>query len=67
MIVAFDPWGGIAIAGDWNGDGVTIIGVYVPATGTFYLRNSNSAGAADLAIAYGPVGVIPLAGDWDNQ
>jgi hypothetical protein len=48
---------------------MTTIDVYNPATGTFYLRNSNSAGAADLAFSYGPGGLgwIPIYGDWTGQ
>ncbi|QQS54894.1 MAG: hypothetical protein IPM89_03375 [Candidatus Competibacteraceae bacterium] len=45
------------------------VGLYNPATGTFYLRNSNTAGVANIAFRYGPanVGWIPLAGDWDDN
>ncbi len=44
-------------------------GLFNPATGTFYLRNSNSAGVADLAFRFGPAnaGWIPLVGDWDGN
>jgi hypothetical protein len=54
------------LAGDWNGDGTTTVGLYNPATGTFYLKNTNSAGAADLTFTYGPGGLgwMPIAGDW---
>lgn len=40
------------------------IGLYDPATGTYYLRNSNAAGAADLTFHYGPAPStrLPLAG-----
>jgi hypothetical protein len=34
------------LAGDWNGDGVDSAGVF--RAGTFYLRNSNSTGSADV-------------------
>jgi Tol biopolymer transport system component len=45
------------------------VGVYDPAGGTFYLRNANSAGNADVAFGYGPGGLgwLPLAGDWNND
>ncbi|MCC6743805.1 MAG: hypothetical protein IT175_08070, partial [Acidobacteria bacterium] len=36
------------ITGDWNGDGVDTIGLYDPATGNFYLKNTNGYGAADI-------------------
>ena len=43
------------------------IGVYDPSSQTFYLRNTNSPGLADLTIQYGPPGAIPLVGDWDGD
>ncbi len=41
-------------------------GVYDPTTGTWSLRNTNTAGAADTTLAYGPPGsgVFPVVGDW---
>jgi hypothetical protein len=40
--------------------------LYNPSAGTFFLRNTNSTGVADIAFAYGPGGVgwKPLVGDW---
>jgi secreted PhoX family phosphatase len=57
------------IAGDWNGDGTTTVGLYNPATGTFYLKNTNTAGAADETFVYGPGGPgwTPIAGDWNGD
>ncbi|MGQ0570351.1 MAG: hypothetical protein ACT4P5_12650 [Armatimonadota bacterium] len=45
------------------------VGLYNPTTGTFFLRNSNTAGAADTAFAYGPPGAgwTPLVGDWNGD
>jgi hypothetical protein len=59
--------GWIPLTGDWNGDGIDTVGLYNPASGTFFLRNANTPGAADLTFAYGPAGAgwTPLAGDWD--
>jgi hypothetical protein len=46
----------------------TTVGVYDPATATWYLRNSNSAGAPDIPpFAYGFTGTVPVAGDWDGD
>ena len=51
--------GWIPIAGDWNGDGKDTIGLYNPATSTFYLRNTislqgaNDKGYADVTFSYG--------------
>jgi hypothetical protein len=48
---------------------VDTIGLYNPATGAFFLRNSNSTGIADLAFAYGPggAGLKSLVGDWNGD
>jgi hypothetical protein len=54
------------VVGDWDGNGTTTIGVFDPSIGNFYLRNSNSAGVADLSIFFGGSGDIPIAGDWDG-
>ncbi len=45
------------------------VGLYNSATATFFLRNSNSAGVADITFNYGPagIGMIPLVGDWTGQ
>jgi hypothetical protein len=45
------------------------IGLYDPATGVFFLRNSNNGGAANAQFGYGPGGLgwIPLAGDWNGD
>jgi hypothetical protein len=46
----------------------TTPGVYVPASGAWFLRNANAAGAADLVFIYGAGGqAVPLTGDWDGD
>ncbi len=49
--------------------GADTVGIYVPATGAWFLRNDNSGGAADLVFTYGPSGstLTPLVGDWDGD
>jgi hypothetical protein len=44
-------------------------GLYNPAGGGFFLRNSNSTGVADISFAYGPAGAgwLPLVGDWNGD
>lgn len=44
-------------------------GLYDPVSSKFYLRNANSAGAADLTFRYGAAqpGWVPVAGDWDRN
>ena len=47
--------------------GTETIGVYFPTDRTFYLRNSNTIGNADITVQYGPPGAIPVVGDWDGD
>jgi hypothetical protein len=71
------------VMGDWNDDGHDTAGV-ARITGlsgptpklTWYLRNSNSTGVADLPpfefgdvrfVAFDQLGTIPLVGDWDGD
>lgn len=44
-------------------------GLYNPAAGAFYLRNSNSAGVADESFGFGPTGRgwRALSGDWNSN
>jgi hypothetical protein len=53
------------LAGVWNGSHATV-GLYVPASGTFLLKDTNSAGPADMTFGYGPGGTgwTPLIGGW---
>ena len=43
--------------------------MYNPGTGTFFLKNTNSSGVADVSFAYGPAGAgwKPMAGDWNGD
>jgi hypothetical protein len=53
------------VSGDWNGDGIDTVGLYVYHEAKFYLKNANTAGVADLSFNYGIPGDAPLAGRWD--
>jgi parallel beta-helix repeat protein len=65
---AFGGANWISVVGDWNGDGVTTIGVVDPSTMTWYLRNENSPGAPDITpFKYGQPGDIPVVGDWNGD
>lgn len=48
-------------------NGTDTLGVYYPNNRTFYLKNSNSLGFADMSIQYGPTGATPVSGDWDGN
>ncbi|MCB1793562.1 MAG: hypothetical protein KDJ70_03865 [Candidatus Competibacteraceae bacterium] len=45
------------------------VGLFNPATSTFYLKNSHAGGAADVVFGFGPAnaGWTPLVGDWDGN
>ncbi|MGI9667637.1 MAG: SpoIID/LytB domain-containing protein, partial [Acidimicrobiia bacterium] len=53
--------------GDWDGDGDETVGIYRPSDATFYLRNTNTQGIADIVVPFGNSGDQPIAGDWDGD
>ncbi len=61
----------VAIAGDWNGDGIDGIGVFRPNTATFLIdRNENGAWdgpVVDRMIMFGAANDDPLIGDWNGD
>ncbi len=67
MSAAFGNTGDLPIICDWDRNGTDTIGVYRPSNATFYLRNSNATGGADLTIPYGATGDIPVCGDWNGD
>lgn len=44
-------------------------GIYVPSSGAFFLRTSNTPGPAATVFTFGPsaAGFVPLSGDWDGN
>ncbi len=63
---ATNPYRDIPVPGDWDGNISVTAGVYNTQTGTFYLRNANTVGAADYAFAFCSPGTLPIAGHWMN-
>ena len=45
----------------------TTVGVFRPANGSVYLKNTNTGGFDDLNFSYGNPGDKPLAGDWNGD
>lgn len=63
---SFGGLGDTPVAGDWNGDGIDTVGTFF--FGNWSLRNSNSAGAADITVpALGPPESLPVVGDWNGD
>jgi hypothetical protein len=67
MVFYLGNAGDVAIAGDWNGNGVDTTGVFRPSNGIIFLKNSNSTGFADIALNYGVPGDRPVVGDWNGD
>jgi len=62
--------GTIPVTGDWSGTGTTKIGVYHPASNTWYLDyNGNGIWdpATDRSYQFSAPGAIPVTGDWDGS
>ena len=59
--------GDLAFMGDWDGDGVATPGLYRQSDGFVYLRNSNTAGIADITFFFGNPGDYPLVGDFNGN
>jgi hypothetical protein len=61
-----DP-GDTPFLGDWDCDGTDTPGLFRPADGFVYLRNSNTQGNADVRYFLGDPGDAPLVGDFDGD
>lgn len=46
---------------------IETIGVFRPSQSTFYLRNSNTTGVADISTTFGAATDLPVVGDWDGD
>jgi hypothetical protein len=61
----YGRYGDRILVGDWDGNGT-----WTPAAvraGVWALRNTNSAGPADVTVRFGQAGDRYLAGDWDGD
>ncbi|HSJ70572.1 MAG TPA: hypothetical protein VLA29_02875, partial [Acidimicrobiia bacterium] len=59
--------GDIPFMGDWNGNGIETPGLYRQSDGFVYLRNTNTAGPADIRFFFGDPGDVPIAGDFNGD
>lgn len=64
---AFGASTDIPLVGDWTGKGYDSIGTYRPSTGTFYLKNSNTSGNADIVYTFGMPGATPIVFHGENR
>jgi hypothetical protein len=53
--------------GDFNGNGVTTVGLHRESTGLVYFRNSHTQGVADNQFFFGDPGDRFVAGDWNGD
>jgi len=60
-----NPGDGV-VSGDWNANGTDTPGLYRPNDATFYLRNTNTQGNADLTVPFpdGQAEWLPVAGSF---
>jgi protocatechuate 3,4-dioxygenase beta subunit len=58
----------IAVAGDWNGDGVTNIGLFAEGRWILDVDGDGQLTANDLVIErFGQAGDLPIVGDWNGD
>ena len=63
--------GDLPVTGNWNGDGVTQVGLYRPSTGQWFLDLNGDKSwdgcRRDLCISsFGTAGDLPVTGDWNG-
>ncbi len=68
-VARFGGEGSLPLIGDFDGDGVDTVAVYVPALGEFSQRDSNDEGPAVRRFRYGGTRqlLVPIVGDWDGR
>jgi RHS repeat-associated protein len=70
--VPSSPQGDLPVVGDWDGNGTDTIGVFRRQTNTWLLRNTNTAGSADVSTVFGTAldptfQEVPVPGDFDGD
>jgi hypothetical protein len=67
----FGLTGDTPVAGDWNNNGISEIGVFRPSTHLFYLDTNGNGrwegASVDRQYNFGLTGDIPITGDWDKD
>jgi hypothetical protein len=66
-LTGFGKAGDLPVIGDWNGTGISKIGVFRPTTGEWFLDlngNGKWDNGIDLYLTYGGPGDVPVVGKW---
>ncbi|MGH7768317.1 MAG: hypothetical protein ACREQP_12740 [Candidatus Binatia bacterium] len=66
----FGAAGDLPVAGDWDGEGQTKIGIFRPSTGEWLLDSGDAGDTTDCAddcLIFGAPGDLPVVGDWDGS
>jgi hypothetical protein len=75
-LAAFGEPGDLPVVGDWNGRGMTRVGVFRPSTATWYFDMNGNGGLEsctgknriDICTkAFGKPGDLPVVGDWKGK
>jgi serine-aspartate repeat-containing protein C/D/E len=64
-VLFFGPEGGIAVAGDFNGDGIDTIALFRDGQWLVDVDGDGRASTADIETDFGQPGDLPVAGDFD--
>jgi hypothetical protein len=58
-----------SLTGAGAAPGADTAGIYIGSTGSWFLKNTNAGGAADVVFGYGPAGAgfVALRGDWNGD
>jgi hypothetical protein len=57
----------IPLIGDWDGDGVATVGLYLRDNALFHLAGANEPGEAKETFFFGVPRQLPVVGDWDGD
>jgi hypothetical protein len=58
----------LPVTGDWDGNGITDLGVFDQATATFTLLQTDPMGQPyTTVVPFGVPGDLPVTGDWDGN
>jgi len=68
LVVPLGKPGDLPVAGDWDADDVTDVGVFRPSTGQFILQFLRDGQIEVVTVTFpGSEGDLPVAGDWDGD